>query len=117
VPARDQRGLYCGDASAREDPRAVTLSRGAADWQLLLQLDSEPEPAEMLWGDAGRVYFWMRAADLRSIRPEAAWAICSAADPRQRRDPHGAARLRRSPGQPAAQSLPGAPQRRRAQGP
>jgi uncharacterized protein YwqG len=56
-------GLYCGDASAYRDPRAGELARGASDWRLLLQIDSDDD-AGMMWGDAGRIYFWMHKDDL-----------------------------------------------------
>jgi uncharacterized protein YwqG len=39
----------------------------AHDWQLLLQVDSDGN-AGMMWGDAGRVYFWIRVEDLRAAR-------------------------------------------------
>jgi uncharacterized protein YwqG len=41
-------------------------SSGAADWRLLLQLDSEKD-AGMMWGDQGRLYFMIRDHDLRSL--------------------------------------------------
>ncbi len=33
------------------------------DWRLLLQLDEDNRPV-MIWGDAGRAYFWIRKQDL-----------------------------------------------------
>jgi len=37
-------GLYCGDASGYRDPRGLARLRpGAADWRLLLQVDSQDE--------------------------------------------------------------------------
>jgi uncharacterized protein YwqG len=51
-------GLYCGDASGYDDPRAETLAAGAEGWRLLLQVDSE-EAIDMMWGDSGRLYFWI----------------------------------------------------------
>ncbi|MCR8632194.1 YwqG family protein [Paenibacillus radicis (ex Xue et al. 2023)] len=35
------------------------LEKGVSDWKLLLQIDSEEEIG-MMWGDAGRIYFWIR---------------------------------------------------------
>ncbi len=56
-------GIYCGDSSGYSDPRAATLAQGAADWQLLLQIDSDRQLGWM-WGDAGRLYFWARQQDI-----------------------------------------------------
>lgn len=39
------------------------LTPNAADWQLLLQLDSD-DRAGMMWGDCGRLYFWLHRTDL-----------------------------------------------------
>ena len=36
----------------------------AADWRLLLQLDTDDE-ASMMWGDLGRLYFWITGDALR----------------------------------------------------
>lgn len=35
-------GLYCGDATGYEDPRAESLRDEAAEWRLLLQVVSPP---------------------------------------------------------------------------
>lgn len=55
-------GLYCGDASGYNDPRAAGLAETADEWQLLLQLDSDDRVA--MWGDAGMLYYWIRRKDL-----------------------------------------------------
>lgn len=44
----------------------------AADWRLLLQLDSESD-AGMMWGDQGRLYFMIQEQDLKSLSFEKAW--------------------------------------------
>lgn len=67
-------GIHCGNPSGYKDPRSEALKAGQADWRLLLQLDSD-ERAGMMWGDLGRLYFWMREADLRSRRFDKAWLI------------------------------------------
>jgi len=56
-------GLYCGDSSGYQDPRAAELAPGAVEWRLLLQIDSE-EDAGLMWGDVGRIYYWMHRQDL-----------------------------------------------------
>lgn len=67
-------GLYCGDATGYQDPRAEALGSGASDWQLLFQLDS-CSAADMMWGDSGSLYFWIRRQDLAERRFHAAWTI------------------------------------------
>jgi uncharacterized double-CXXCG motif protein len=47
---------------------------GGKDWRILLQLDSE-EGAGMMWGDAGRLYFWIRERDLIARRFDRCWAM------------------------------------------
>lgn len=67
-------GLYCGDSSGYEDPRAAELERGAADWRLLLQVASD-EDAGAMWGDLGRLYYWVREQDLRRQAFDASWLV------------------------------------------
>jgi uncharacterized protein YwqG len=67
-------GLYCGDSSGYEDPRAMKLAQNAREWRLLFQLDSD-ERADMMWGDAGRLYFWIRKHDLTSRYFDSTWVI------------------------------------------
>ncbi len=67
-------GLYCGDPSDFEDPRAVELRDGAVDWRLLLQVDSD-DGAGMMWGDAGRLYFWMTEDAIERRDWDSAWMI------------------------------------------
>jgi uncharacterized protein YwqG len=67
-------GLYCGDASAYQDPRLPQFRREAIDWRLLLQVPSA-EDVGMMWGDAGCLYFWIRDRDLRSANFGASWMI------------------------------------------
>ena len=67
-------GLYCGDASGYGDPRRKTLELGAEDWQLLFQLDTD-DNSEMMWGDCGRLYFWIRRQDLLEKDFDKAWMI------------------------------------------
>lgn len=68
-------GLYCGDASGYNDPKRRELEKGVEDWVLLLQVDSEEEKTGMMWGDLGRLYFWIRSQDLKEKRFDKAWCI------------------------------------------
>lgn len=53
------------DGASISDTRREALEKGITDWQLLFQLDSDESMATM-WGDAGRVYFWIREQDLKN---------------------------------------------------
>lgn len=65
-------GLYCGDPSGYNDPRAKTLEPNAKNWRLLLQVDSNEEN-EMMWGDCGRLYFWIKKEDLINKQFDKSW--------------------------------------------
>jgi len=65
-------GLYCGDPSGYNDPRAKGLEPSAKNWILLLQIDSNDEN-EMMWGDCGRLYFWIKKDDLKNKHFDKSW--------------------------------------------
>jgi len=67
-------GLYCGDASGYKDPRAQALAPGSAQWRLLFQFDSDDD-LEVMWGDCGMLYFWVRGEDARRGDFSGAWLI------------------------------------------
>ncbi|MEO8534541.1 MAG: YwqG family protein [Flavobacterium sp.] len=68
-------GLYCGDESGYNDPKTTELAKNVDLWNLLFQIDSNEEDAGMMWGDCGRLYFWIKEEDLREKRFENAWLI------------------------------------------
>jgi uncharacterized protein YwqG len=67
-------GLYCGDASGYNDPKTKKLESGRYEWILLLQLDSDDD-TEMMWGDVGKLYFWIRKNDLKNRNFSNVWMI------------------------------------------
>jgi uncharacterized protein YwqG len=67
-------GLYCGNSSGYQDPRATSLSEGSKDWLLLLQIDTD-EKAGMMWGDCGMLYFWVRKLDLENRDFSKVWMV------------------------------------------
>ena len=67
-------GLYCGDSSGYNDPMAKFLEPESENWRLLLQVDSNDENG-MVWGDCGRLYFWIRKQDLLNKNFDKAWFI------------------------------------------
>lgn len=42
-------------------------------WRLLLQVDSNEEDCGMMWGDVGRLYFWIRKQDLENKKFDKSW--------------------------------------------
>lgn len=67
-------GLYCGDSTGYDDPRKKVLESGATSWRLLLQIDSE-EDIGMMWGDVGRLYFWILEEDLKALNFDNVWVV------------------------------------------
>ncbi len=59
------------------DDRIPELDRSATDWRLLFQLDTDEAPGKpgMMWGDCGRLYFWIRHQDLASKGFDKVWMI------------------------------------------
>lgn len=69
-------GFNISEPGTYEEPKAKALEASAADWQLLLQLDTDSS-GDMMWGDAGMGYYWIRKADLQALRFEKTWMIWS----------------------------------------
>ena len=67
-------GLYCGDATAYEDPRLPDFRRQAHEWRLLFQVPSS-DSAGMMWGDVGCLYYWIREKDLEARCFDRSWMI------------------------------------------
>ena len=67
-------GIDCGGPEGYRSQAARDLASGASEWRLLLQLDSD-ETSDMMWGDFGRLYFWIRESDARASRFENVWMI------------------------------------------
>jgi uncharacterized protein YwqG len=67
-------GLYCGDESGYNDARAKALAANRTDWILLLQIDTD-DGAAMMWGDCGRLYFWIRKQDLAARDFANVWMV------------------------------------------
>jgi uncharacterized protein YwqG len=67
-------GLNVGGPEGYRDPRAAGLAAGAADWLLLLQLDTD-DALTWMWGDVGTIYYWIRRQDLLAGRFDQTWLI------------------------------------------
>src|SRR5262245_58194709 len=68
-------GVYCGSNAGYESPRGRELLAEPNDWRLLLQVDTDEEGPGWIWGDCGRVYYWIRDRDLSRQQFEAAWLV------------------------------------------
>jgi uncharacterized protein YwqG len=66
-------GINCGDAEGRESEKAQQLAPGAQDWTLLLQVDTDWDG--MMWGDCGKIFFWIRSEDLQQRDFSKVWLI------------------------------------------
>jgi uncharacterized protein YwqG len=64
-------GVYMGGAKGG-NAVPEDVANDARAWRLLLQLDSE---RQMMWGDAGTLYFWIREVDAKAGRFDRVWAI------------------------------------------
>ena len=76
---RVTRGLYCGNAesyrkTSKEEAREI--EEAASDWTLLFQMASiEDEDFELMFGDLGDLYFYIRKQDLKERRFDKAWLV------------------------------------------
>lgn len=68
-------GIDCGGADYLELAEAKRLLPGASDWHLLFQIDSYEQDAGMMWGDVGKLYFWIRDEDLANRNWKAPWMV------------------------------------------
>lgn len=73
---RVTNGIYCGGVD-QGDPDQLAVLRGQEkDWRLLFQLDLvESEGFELMFGDCGRIYFYIRQDDLKNRRFDKVWLI------------------------------------------
>lgn len=68
-------GIYCGNSSGYQSEEAKALAEGAADWRLLMQIDSDEDNPGWMWGDGGSIYFWIKDQDLQAKNFENTWLI------------------------------------------
>jgi uncharacterized protein YwqG len=67
-------GQFCGDPSGYKGPRALSLKPGAANWRLLFQIDTDDD-LDMMWGDAGMLYFWVQEHEAKAANFTNTWLV------------------------------------------
>ena len=61
------RGNYCGVPDELDPDEEASIYEHACEWILLLQLSTlEAEEYELMWGDCGKIYFYIRREDLKN---------------------------------------------------
>jgi uncharacterized protein YwqG len=71
-------GINMGGPEGFKKADTRETREGAKEWRLLLQVDSD-ENADMMWGDLGRLYFWIRRDDLIAGNFNKVWMILQCA--------------------------------------
>ncbi|MBK8092993.1 MAG: DUF1963 domain-containing protein [Verrucomicrobiaceae bacterium] len=67
-------GVYVGNEEGYKCEKAQKLMAGAAEWSLLLQFDSDEE-LDIMWGDCGMVYFWVKREQAKLGDFSGAWLV------------------------------------------
>jgi uncharacterized protein YwqG len=70
------KGVYCGAPPDVSDEELAKHEENRHNWQLLLQLCTiEDEGFEMMWGDCGRIYFFIKKEDLQKLNFDDCWLV------------------------------------------
>ncbi len=69
-------GIYLGGPPPESEKAKIeSLKQNAKDWRLLLQLDSDHDAADWMWGDCGKLYFWIKKQDLQAANFIDGWGV------------------------------------------
>lgn len=69
-------GIYCGDTEGYDSEKAKILITNRQDWVLLAQISSiMSENFELMFGDCGSIYFYIKKEDLKSNNFNRIWLI------------------------------------------
>lgn len=64
------------DLAAISDAQKADIAEKAKDWVLLFQMSTiETDDFELMFGDCGSIYFWIRREDLRERRFDKVWLV------------------------------------------
>lgn len=67
-------GIYVGTPKGYKCAEAKALEEGAEDWRLLFQFDSD-DGLDVMWGDCGRLYFWVRQDQSKLNHFDNCWLV------------------------------------------
>ncbi len=67
-------GINCGEPEAYYSEKAKKLMKKENDWKLLFQFASDDD-VDVMWGDEGNLYFWVRESEAKRIDFSKSWVI------------------------------------------
>lgn len=67
-------GIYMGNEKGYQNTEKKDFESAKNKWQLLFQFDSDDE-LDVMWGDAGMLYFWVETNKSKSNNFDDAWVI------------------------------------------
>ena len=67
-------GIWVGDPQAYDTPEARQLGPGASEWRLLFQHEGDDD-SDLMWGDCGSLFFWVKESDARQGDFSNAWLV------------------------------------------
>lgn len=71
-------GVYCAGIVRISKEAQARFAKASKQWRLLLQLDtveSDADGFELMFGDCGRLYFYIRESDLKARNFDRVWMI------------------------------------------
>ena len=75
---RSANGIYCGGGPLEGEAakKSEALNGQESEWKLLFQMDSFMAGSfELIFGDSGRIYFYIRQQDLENRDFDKVWLI------------------------------------------
>lgn len=70
------RGLYCGEPQEISAELRAEIEQASQDWLLLFQMGTvEHDDFELMFGDVGHIYYWIKKQDLAAGNFNNVWLI------------------------------------------
>ncbi len=69
-------GIYCGNVPEITDEQREKLMKGSKEWELLFQMSTVGnEDYELMFGDCGSIYFYIKKQDLQAKNFDKVWLV------------------------------------------